>query len=116
MTTRNVISLPSIGALRYVYSITSSARASKMRGLSGPIAAASKPYSITSKNERNPARHSVARGQLCLIARARVFHRLRLRCRESLADFLGAARGLERTVRVALELRHHLSRNQFVAA
>ena len=50
-------------------------------------------------------------GDLRAIARSRIFHGLRLRRGETLANFLGAVRGVERRLRVALELRHYLARD-----
>src|SRR5262249_22293508 len=60
--------------------------------------------------------NSAALRKLYLIAHSCAFHRLRLLCREALADFFGAARGLKRGLRVTLEVWHHLARDQFVAA
>jgi hypothetical protein len=59
---------------------------------------------------------SAALGQLHLIACPRLFQGPRRRCRGALADFLGAAHGIERGLRVALELRHHLACDQLLAA
>jgi hypothetical protein len=55
-------------------------------------------------------------GHFRAIARSGIFDGLRLRRREAFADLLGAARGIKRRLRVALELRHHLACDQFVAA
>ena len=63
-----------------------------------------------------PNNSSLPLGNFRAIARSGIFDRLRLRRREAFADLLGAARGIKRRLRVALELRHHLARDQFVAA
>src|ERR1700743_2317385 len=58
---------------------------------------------------------SASLGDLRPVARARVFHGLRLCRREGFAHLSGAARGIQRRLRVALKLRHHLAGDQFVA-
>jgi hypothetical protein len=63
-----------------------------------------------------PNNSSPPLGHLRAIARSGIFDGLRLCRREAFADLLGAARGIKRRLRVALELRHHLACDQFVAA
>jgi hypothetical protein len=63
-----------------------------------------------------PNNSSLPLGDFRAIARSGIFDGLRLRRREAFADLLGAARGIKRRLRVALELRHHLACDQFVAA
>ncbi len=59
---------------------------------------------------------SLPLGHFRAITRSGIFDGLRLRSREIFADLLRAARGIKRCLRVALELRHHLACDQFVAA
>src|SRR5262249_10589097 len=63
-----------------------------------------------------PNNSSLPLGHLRAIPRSGIFVAVRLCRRETSADLLGAARGIKRRLRVALELRHHLARDQFVAA
>ena len=63
-----------------------------------------------------PNNSSPPLGHLRAIARSGIFDGLRLCRRKAFADLLGAARGIKRRLRVALELRHNLACDQFVAA
>ena len=74
------------------------------------LSAAMAGFAALPNNSRPPL------GHLRAIARSGIFDGLRLCRREAFADLLGAARGIKRRLRVALELRHHLACDQFVAA
>jgi hypothetical protein len=68
------------------------------------------------------SRHEDARtsaaslGDLRAVARSRVLHGLGLCRRKIVTHILGSARGIEGCLGVALELRHHLARDQLVRA
>jgi hypothetical protein len=67
-------------------------------------------------NQQKSNNSSLPIGYFRAIARSGIFDGLRLcRC-EAFADVPGAARGIKRRLCVALELRHHLTSDQFIAA
>ena len=66
-------------------------------------------------SRREDARTSAASlGDLRAVARSGVLHGLGLCRRKILTHILGTARGIEGCLGVALELRHHLARDQLV--